>query len=369
MNSVAELCGNKLTTLPYVRTIDIIGDQRLSLSYRHIEESLSTTKDTTLQSDETRKYGDTYEVFAIRDADKKEWVLGLREMVDKIADTCLDTFRTILSDIEDSTTTDTGKNILVNIQNTMSDRAATEKKFHTLLEGYREEILPQVYSNWDQLSTAEHGALTRVNNFYCGLHILVNFAEVVDKIVAKYESDSKEQKVGAEAHPETCSTCKNNESGAIRLVRTACKCFVRGADETSGCYGDFRTFLREKSEVEDNQIKKSQLIVPFRGNRFYILLYNSEAIFFLADDIKEFFKEVNSPANRLQKSVFYDIGEPLHLAVIIALALCSKLVTPPLWRYLEKRDCTIQEASSVYRRLQDFLVEAKQDCSDVLSGE
>ncbi len=44
-----------------------------------ISEQLGKQKDTTLQSDETRKHGDCYEVFSIRDSTEKTWVLGLKD--------------------------------------------------------------------------------------------------------------------------------------------------------------------------------------------------------------------------------------------------------------------------------------------------
>jgi len=34
----------------------------------------------------------------------------------------------------------------------MSDRAATEIKFHSLFQSYREKLLPAIYSNWHSLS-------------------------------------------------------------------------------------------------------------------------------------------------------------------------------------------------------------------------
>ena len=58
----------------------------------------------------------------------------------------------IIQDISECTSTKTGKKKLINIKNTMSDRAATEKNFHDLLKDYREEILPSIYAGWEELS-------------------------------------------------------------------------------------------------------------------------------------------------------------------------------------------------------------------------
>jgi hypothetical protein len=72
----------------------------------------------------------------------------------------------------------------------MSDRAASEKHFHDLLEAYRQQILPLVYSNWDELSLSERNSCTKLNSFYCGLHLLVNFAELADHVLNEYEYTS-----------------------------------------------------------------------------------------------------------------------------------------------------------------------------------
>lgn len=366
LTHVANMCGKTLSTLPSISTINRMGDQRVSLSYKHFSEELTQKADTTLQSDETRKHGDVYEVYSVRDNDAKEWVLGLRDMADKSSATCLETLKAITADISECTYTDAGKKILTNIKNTMSDRALTEKKFHKLLESYREELLPAIYSNWGNLSDAEQETLSRLNNFYCGLHILVNFAEVSDGIIKRFEASTKEGPLGAEGYTETANFTKKEESGAVRLVRTASKCLARGGDDKSGCYVDFKTFLTDK--YPKKSLKGSHLLVPFRGNRFNILFYNSEVIFYLADDIKEFFEKVNKPSNRLQKAVAYDISEQKYLATLKALGLCSKIVTGPFWRCLESKDCSLEIANEVYQQLHSFLDTAKDDCTDVLCG-
>ena len=47
------------------------------------------------------------------------------------------------------------------------------------------------------LSDTEKESMERINNVHCGLHILVKFAEVADKVIKQYEENTKtqEQKV------------------------------------------------------------------------------------------------------------------------------------------------------------------------------
>ena len=365
---VAQLCGKTVENLPSISTINRISDQRVSVSYMQVHDILGEQKNTCLQSDETRKHGQCYEVFAVRDNDEKEWVLGLRDMLNKGSQTCLDTLKTIVGDISESTQTDVGRKIISQIKNTMSDRAATEQKFHTLLKSYRNEILPSIYDSWNELCLEEQESISTMNNFYCGLHILVNFADLSATVVRRFEESMKEGSLGAEAHSETSQFTKAEESGSVRLLRTACKCLARGCDEKSGCYGDFKTFMDQKDEDEGQKHRKGSLLVPFRGNRFNILFYNAEIVFFLAEYIKEFFEKVCKPTNRLQKGVLYDIREDLYLAVTKALGLCSKLVTAPFWRRLEQKDCSLEDASSLYQKLYLFLEKAKDDNTEVICG-
>ena len=84
----------------------------LSISYKQMAE-LKDEESTTLMSDETRKQGDVYE---IRDQTGKNWVLGLKEMVNKSSQSCLDTLKSIINDIDTSSTTKFGQHILCNIK-------------------------------------------------------------------------------------------------------------------------------------------------------------------------------------------------------------------------------------------------------------
>ena len=63
--------------------------------------------------------------------------------------------------------------IIANIKSTMSDRAAPQKSFNTMLANYRSDILPEVVQNWDSLSTDEQTTLSQMHNFYCGMHLVV----------------------------------------------------------------------------------------------------------------------------------------------------------------------------------------------------
>ena len=52
------------------------------------------------------------------------------------------------------------------IKNTMSDRHVVQKKFNSLLEDYRLEILPVVIQEWGQLTATEQDHVSTLNNFF-----------------------------------------------------------------------------------------------------------------------------------------------------------------------------------------------------------
>ena len=48
----------------------------------------------------------------------------------------------------------------------MSDRAATELKFHELLALYRTEVLPDIKEGWEELSESDREAVSNLSSFF-----------------------------------------------------------------------------------------------------------------------------------------------------------------------------------------------------------
>lgn len=95
--------------------------------------------------------------------------MGLRQIVTKSGQDTYSCFQQLLSYIEEvskSSTNDTAIRLLLGISCTMSDRAATEHKFHLLLEEARAELLPQLYENWNDLNQSEQVEVGRLLNFF-----------------------------------------------------------------------------------------------------------------------------------------------------------------------------------------------------------
>lgn len=170
IRAVSSLCGRTPNHVPSASTINRINDMRVSVALKQMED-ISMSENLTLYTDETSKFGKSFEVFAITDENKESYLLGLREMFCKSSHTVLDTLKEILSDISNICTKEennkgVGLKLLIHIKNTMSDRAATEKKFQSLLEIYRTQILSRVEDDWEKLSQNKKTVCSQMNNFF-----------------------------------------------------------------------------------------------------------------------------------------------------------------------------------------------------------
>ena len=152
--------------------------------------------------------------------------------------------------------------MLVNVKNTMSDRAAEERKYGELLHEYREKVVPSVVSGWGDMSGEERIIyVERMNKFFCGMHFLVALAEQADVSMKMYERlIFGEDEVGARSFMAGKSGV--NESGAVRLVRTVCKAVQDRGCEKAGKPVQFRGFLKIEHGIEELPL------APFKGNRF-----------------------------------------------------------------------------------------------------
>ncbi|CAC5405965.1 unnamed protein product [Mytilus coruscus] len=127
IRTVCSLCKRQPNRVPSATTVNRISDMKLSIATKQVE-GLSKKSNLTLYSDETSKFGKSFEVFAVTDEDKNNYLLGLREMNCKSSETVLETFKDILQDFNDLCDgDDVGFKVLTAIKNTMSDRASTAK--------------------------------------------------------------------------------------------------------------------------------------------------------------------------------------------------------------------------------------------------
>ena len=118
--------------------------------------------------------------------------LGLRQISSGSAQSTLDTLVEILDlnvvskELGGSSVSD---KVLLKIKNTMSDRHSAEKLFSQLLQELRSTILSDIVSEWDKMSPHEQAQFTRINNYYCALHLLVGLADTAEAVVKAWETN------------------------------------------------------------------------------------------------------------------------------------------------------------------------------------
>ena len=280
---------------------------------------MSQQENVTLHNDGTSKFGHHYGSYLVS-TETSVYSLGLCDMLTGSAELTLHAFKQIVCDLEAVAGERCGETVVAKIKNTMSDRHIVQKKFISLLEEYRSQLLPSIVDDWALLSPAEKDHLSSLNNFFCGMHVLVGIADTTSSTLQQWETAHFETPAGAAAS----IVSNKSESGIVRLICTTCKAMCRQASEQSGVYQPFSTYLKS------NGIDRNPL-ATFRGNRFNILFYDASVVFYLSDLIKKFFLEVWQTPNKLLRTVLTDVQVPEFLAGCKALGLVYKIITGPLW--------------------------------------
>ena len=197
---LSNIAGITVDRLPKYTTIVEMLPEMKALAYKQIAEKLQVSQQLTLHSDGTSKFGQHYGSFQVSTT-QSSYSLGLSEMLCGSAQCTLDTLKLILSEIDVVAGEGSGSTILVNIKNTMSDRHIVEKSFNELLESYRSEVLPSMVEGWSDLSHDEQAQISNLNNFFCGLHLLVGMADASAAVLLQWEEANSDMPLGAAARP------------------------------------------------------------------------------------------------------------------------------------------------------------------------
>lgn len=97
----------------------------------------------------------------------------------------------------------------------------------------------------------------------------------------------------------------SDESGSIRLARTAASAFTMRGSQAAGVPVMFNAYLEERGEKNH--------LVTFHGHRMNIGFYNCAAVYLHHADIADFLQSYGDK-NKLLKSVDFDCNEKLYLA-------------------------------------------------------
>lgn len=169
--------------------------ESLTIVQAQLGDQLSQSSYNTLQTDGTTKFGEhyaTYDVSTVNSGSICTYDLGLWHIFSGSAEDTLGTLKEILDDI-DSIHTALGKDtasaaIVAKLKNTMSDRDSAEKLFNDMLHDFRADVLPTVVENWSQIAEQDRKQITRMNNFFCGLHFIVGLADPAEETVKLWEA-------------------------------------------------------------------------------------------------------------------------------------------------------------------------------------
>ena len=322
---------------------------------------LTSVLGNTLHGDGTTKYHRHYQNFQINTVDNIPLSVGLLEIVDQDAETILASWKDKISDIakavcgNTATENDVEKTVnelLCTVKNTMSDHCATNGVFNSLLEEMRKNLLPNVISNWKGLDEEGKRKLEEMGNFFCKVHPLITFAEECNKSLLKFETASLKGK-SKFAYPQ------GGESGAVRLIRTACSAFQRRGHQAAGMSADFEVYLTE--------LALPMKLIQMEGNRFNVIFYNAGAAYFHRNHFINFIN-AKSMQNRLLLAVLEDASNVVYLAGVRALGIISKLVTGPYFKIVGEMK-SVLEMNPHLHQLQISMERCSKDAQSLLEGE
>ena len=309
--------------------------------------------------------------------DGREWLCALRDIPSKSSEDSLATWLEIVDDINERNAivgrkkkVGAGTRLMRSIAHRVSDQATTEVKFNTLLETYVNDILPlieaasaELEEEEEEMEEEDQRIVVRINNFFCGLHSLVHYADLADKAALEAETTFFGTKEDIPALNATFR--KAGESGAARTVREVCKATSRGGNEQSGVYDKavtyFTPILKEEFDAQ------SLPFTPYLRNRFSILFHNCSAIYCLYDHLVEFYTFHQS--NQLLQSVLFNLKQPQFIKGIRAIAILSKKIMAPFFNKIEDRSVDLSEMAAFYAKLLQFFEDASQDPSILLYGD
>ncbi|XP_052088201.1 uncharacterized protein LOC127725313 [Mytilus californianus] len=330
-----------------------------SVALVHLKEEIQSSEgNITVGPDGTTKFGHHYGAISIS-LSGKTMCMGMRDMACGDAEA----YRKLLEGIITEMTGDDNdqvRQVTVKIKNTVSDQASVNKKFVTLLSEWREKALPHVVENWNTLTAVQRERYVTINYFFCGLHFLVGLSEQANKTLSLWESlVHSGEKVGAPTLPGGYSI--PGESGTTRMVRTVCKAVQDRGCEKAGKPVQSWDFLQTQGQV------KEVPLASFKGNRFNILFHNAAGVYYLLNDLLSFAEE-HKIDNRLFTAVNADLRILSFQAGARALGIVSKMVTGPMWRFMEENG-HVSELTPLYQQLYDAFKRLSTDASTLMKGE
>ncbi|KAF8376443.1 hypothetical protein PRIPAC_82872 [Pristionchus pacificus] len=326
MESVAKLTGVKLDRVPSPSTVRNIAIASLSVAKAHIHQRLDQAIDQgeqlCLYSDETNKLGSKLQCFGaglVKENGGQEVLLfGLAQVADKSAQTAFDIMRNRLDSlsrgVSDCNRGNFTDRFFAAVSCVMSDSAATQQKFNFMIEEYRASVLPTVINGWEEMSDAQQHELLKFHVFYCQLHVIANYTNVVLEALAEHE-----RLVTGREIPDLSPT-------VLSVVKEVARLFGDRSAGMHACSKEFKVW----SGLDQTNCKSP--FPSFLGHRFNVVFLLASRVFYHRQSLKQFIDERGSGRSELTK-----LGELLDLPIVVEHLhiLLDQLVTGPLWRLAE----------------------------------
>ncbi|CAO4368775.1 unnamed protein product [Caenorhabditis nigoni] len=317
MEVVGNLVGVTFETLPSPSTCRNFALSSLYLGRSHVkrrlDDFLERDDSLCLASDETTKGTAKLQAFGIHSPDGNFTCLGVQPVAEKSAQTAFNALEHLIKQLPD-VPSDFFKKLLVKITCTMSDSARTEIKFNAIVEEARAKAVPEIVSGFHQLSDTEKSSFFQFSQFFCQLHVLANYTDVVLNALLGYELlETGNNKMG--------------EASVFGLIKLVSQFF---GQRGSGLHGILQIW-----EAWCKKYNICRFPFPaFHGNRFNIVFVLASRVFFHRFHLIEFIKECDCSKAQLKEVAKFLENEMIidHLQI---LGLCDQLITGPLWRLAE----------------------------------
>ena len=296
--------------------------------------------------------------------------LSISETIRGDTQTQVDTLKQVFNDLSDVMSSDSTEenkdkiyaNLMISVKNLMSDQHIVNKIFLDEFTKLRTFLLEEFDTNWCNLSENEKERASQIHQYFCHLHVLANMGDSASKALKEYEQilTGGSGKMGRNLNKDF-SSWNDQDSAAIRSIRTACSLLASGGSSSSGCPEDFKAYLASKDKLY--KLKK------FEHNRFNVIFENAGAVVYHKDDIIDFLSKLSS-MNMLQRSVLSDLKDENIYQEIVALAIIGKIITTPFMKLVDSKTFAthILDLNKHFHQLQIDLKHWSSTPDDLLTG-
>ena len=132
-----------------------------------------------LHQDGTTKFLKHFQSFQITTPNKQTMSLGLAEVSSGNAETLMQEFKTLISELAESISQNEKQEnitkLVTSITSTMSDQGSTNPVFNRQLTEQKQTLMPEVIDNWENLRSETRKEVSTISSYFCKMHIFVKY--------------------------------------------------------------------------------------------------------------------------------------------------------------------------------------------------